>query len=110
MMKAYVAKVESCREYTGFMNDIRYYVEEEKLSNKEACRKVCDAVIAADANRAGGQKIWPKIQKGIVAANELDPKKQLAKIALLIARNTEPSQWRIFQMRLMVVPLDAVIM
>ena len=89
MMKAYVAKVESCREYTGFMNDIRYYVEEEKLSNKEACRKVCDAVIAADANRAGGQKIWPKIQKGIVAANELDPKKQLAKIALLVARNTE---------------------
>jgi len=87
MMKAYVAKVETSREYTGFMNDVRYYVEEEKMSNKDACKKVYDAVIAADANRPDGEKLWPKIHKGIVAANELDPKKQLAQIAVLVARN-----------------------
>lgn len=89
MMKAYVAKTESSREYTGFMNDVQYYVKEEKMSNQDACKKVADAVIAADANRPDDQKVWPKIQKGIVAANELDPKTQLAQIALLVARNLE---------------------
>ena len=88
MMKAYVAKVESSREYTAFMNEVRYCVEEEKLSNKDACKKVYDAVIADDAKRPDGEKLWPKIHNGIVAANELDPKKQLAQIAVLIARNS----------------------
>lgn len=87
MMKAYVAKVETNREYTGFMNDIQYYVKEEKMSNQAACKKVKDDVIAADANRPADQKLWPKIQRGIAAANELDPKKQLAQIAILAARN-----------------------
>lgn len=87
MMKAYVAKVETCREYTGFMNDVRYYVEVEKLSNQAACKKVRDAVIAADVNRPDDQKIWPKIRKGIIAANELDPKKQLVQIGVLVLRN-----------------------
>ena len=88
MMKAYVAKVEASREYTAFMNEVRYCVEEEKLSNQDACKKVYDAVIAADANRPDGEKLWPKIHQGIVAANELDPKKQLAQIAVLVARNS----------------------
>lgn len=86
VMKAYVDKTESNREYTGFMNDVAYYVKEEKLSDEEACKKVYDAVIAADENRSG-EKVWPKIEKGIAAANELDPKKQLAQLALLTARN-----------------------
>lgn len=86
VMKAYVDKTESNREYTGFMNDVAYYVKEEKLSNEAACKKVYDAVIAADKNRPGEQ-VWPKIEKGIAAANELDPKKQLAQLALLTARN-----------------------
>lgn len=86
VMKAYVDKTESNREYTGFMNDVAYYVKEEKLSDEEACKKVYDAVIAADKNRPGEQ-VWPKIEKGIAAANELDPKKQLAQLALLTARN-----------------------
>ena len=86
VMKAYVDKTESNREYTGFMNDVAYYVKEEKLSAEEACKKVYDAVIAADKNRPNEQ-VWPKIEKGIAAANELDPKKQLAQLALLTARN-----------------------
>jgi len=89
LMKAYVAKVESNREYTGFMNDVQYYVKEEKLSNQEACKKVKDDVVAADANRPDDQKVWPKIKRGIAAANELDPKKQLAQIAILVARNAD---------------------
>ena len=92
LMKAYVAKVESSREYTGFMNDIRYYAEEEKLSNADACKKVMDAVLAADAARPDDQKIWPKIKKGIDAANELDPKKQLIQIAALTVKNQEVSK------------------
>lgn len=87
VMKAYVDKTESSRAYMGFMNDVAYYVKEEKLSNEEACKKVYDAVIAADANRPADQQVWPQVAKGIAAANELDPKKQLAQLALLTARN-----------------------
>lgn len=87
VMKAYVDKTESSRAYTGFMNDVAYYVKEEKLSNEEACKKVYDAVIAADANRPADQQVWPQVAKGIAAVNELDPKKQLAQLALLTARN-----------------------
>jgi len=89
MMKAYVDKTESNREYTGFMNDIAYYVKEEKMTEQAACKKVHDDVIAADAKRPADQKLWPKIAKGIAAANELDPKVQLTKIAALTARNLE---------------------
>ena len=89
LMKAYVAKTEASLEYTGFMNDVQYYVDEEKMDAKAACKKVADDVIAADANRPDDQKLWPKIQKGIEAANSLDPKKQLAQIAILVARNAE---------------------
>ena len=77
LMKAYATAVENRREYTGFMNDVRYYVEEEGMSNKDACKKVHDAVIAADAKLPADQKVWPKIQKGIVAANQLDPRSSL---------------------------------
>lgn len=89
IMKAYVDKTETNREYTGFMNDIKYLVEEEKMSEQDACKKVAEDVIAADANRPDDQKVWPKIKSGIAAANELDPKQQLVKIAVLIARNLE---------------------
>lgn len=87
MMKAYVAKVDSSREYVGFMNDIRYYVEEEGLANDAACKKVSDDVKVADMARADGDKLWPKICQGIAAARELDPKKQLIQIANLTVRN-----------------------
>lgn len=89
LMKAYVAKTETSLEYAGFMNDVQYYVDEEKMSNEDACKKVAEEVIAADANRPDDQKLWPKIQKGIFAARELDPKAQLVKIGLLVVRNTE---------------------
>lgn len=87
VMKAYIEKVDSSREYVGFMCDVRYYVEEEGLSNEAACKKVADDVKAADAARADGEKIWPKICQGISAAHELDPKKQLVQIADLTVRN-----------------------
>ena len=89
MMKAYVEKVETSREFTGFMNDIQYYVEEEKMSKEAACKKVVDDVVAADANLPEDQKVWPKIQRGISAVNELDPKKQLVQIGVLAARNRD---------------------
>jgi len=89
MMKAYVSQVENFREYTAFMNEIKYCVEEEKLSEDAACKKVADAVTAADANRPADQKVWPKIKAGIDAANALEPKKQLAQLATLVARNTQ---------------------
>lgn len=87
VMKAYVDKIDASHEYTGFMNDIAYFVKEEKLSDEDACKKVYEAVLAADANRPADQQVWPKIAKGIAAANELDPKKQLSQLALLTARN-----------------------
>jgi len=89
MMKAYVAQVENYREYTAFMNEIKYCVEEEKMSEEAACKKVTDAVTAADANRPADQKVWPKIKAGIDATNALEPKKQLAQLATLVARNTQ---------------------
>ena len=89
LMKAYVDSVENCREYTGYMNDIQCVKEIEGLSEAEATKKVTDNVIAADANLPEAQKNWPKIVKGIQAANVLDPKKQLIQIAALVLRNTE---------------------
>lgn len=87
LMKAYVDKIDSNREYISFMNDVRYYVEEEKMSNADAIKKVVDAVIAADVNLPDKEKLWPKIQKGVAATKELDPKTQLIKLTELIARS-----------------------
>lgn len=87
MMKAYVDKVETSREYTGFLNDVRYYVEQEKMSEADACKKVAADVQAADAKLAADQKVWPKILRGYAAVGELDVKSQLVKIAALVARN-----------------------
>ncbi len=69
-MRAYIAKVETSHEYLGFVNDVQYYIEEEKMSSAEAQKKVRDAVIAADAKRPDDEKVWPKIQKGAVAARQ----------------------------------------
>lgn len=74
LMKAYVNFVESSREYTGFANDVQFLVEEEKMSSQDACRKVISMVQAADANLPDEEKIWPKIRKGIDAAQQLDSK------------------------------------
>lgn len=85
-MKAYIAFAETSREYTGFVNDIQYYMEEEKLPVQEACKKVADAVKAADAKRPDDQKIWPKIVKGVNAARTLGTENQLAPIMELSSR------------------------
>ena len=73
-MRAYIIKIETSREYVGFINDVQYCIEEEKMSNTEACKKVKDAVVAADANRPDDEKVWPKILKGWEAARQLGPK------------------------------------
>ncbi len=88
-MLAYVAKTETSREYTGFMNDIKYLVEEKKMSEQEACRKVADAVIAADANRPDDEKVWPKIQRGLAAAKLLGTKSERDQMLGLSRRRAE---------------------
>jgi len=85
-MKAYVDFTETAREYTGFINDVQYYIKEEKLSSQDACKKVVDAVIAADAARSESEKLWPRIKRGCVAARALGPQNQLALISGLHER------------------------
>ena len=87
VMKAYVAASENHREYVGFMNDVQCCVQEEKLSNEDACKKVADAVIAEDANRPADEKVWPKVVEGINAVNALDPAKKLEELGVLTIRN-----------------------
>ena len=69
-MKAYITLTENSYEYRGYINDVQYYIEEEKMSSAEAQKKVRDTVIAGDANRPDGEKIWPKIVKGAEAARQ----------------------------------------
>ena len=69
-MKAYIALTENSYEYRGYINDVQYYIEEEKMSSAEAQKKVRDAVIAGDASRPDDEKIWPKIVKGAEAARQ----------------------------------------
>lgn len=92
-MKAYVDFVETCREYTGFINDIQYYVEEERLSRDEACRKVVAEVNAADAKLPDDQKLWPRIKRSAAAAEELGPKNELDVILGLNSRVVKLRNW-----------------
>ena len=85
-MKAYIAFAETSHEYVGFVNDIQYYVEEEKLSAQEACAKVKSAVLAADAKLPEEEKVWPKILRGYAAASVLGPQNELSRIAALSSR------------------------
>lgn len=70
-MKAFVAMTETSLEYEGFANDAKVCAETEHISLQEAYKKIAAEVVAADANRPDGQKLWPKIEKGIAAANVL---------------------------------------
>lgn len=92
-MKAYVDFVENCREYTGFINDIQYYVKEERLLRDEACRKVVAEVKAADAKLPDDQKLWPRIKRSAAAAEELGPKDELNVILGLDSRVVELRNW-----------------
>ncbi len=69
-MRAYIDLTENSYEYRGYVNDVQYYIEEEKMSSADAQKKVMDAVIAGDANRPDGEKVWPKIVKGAEAARQ----------------------------------------
>ena len=69
-MRAFIALTENSYEYRGYCNDVQYYIEQEKMSSAEAQKKVRDAVIAGDANRPDGEKVWPKIVKGAEAARQ----------------------------------------
>ena len=89
LLKEYVAATENHREFTGFMNDVKAVMENDKLSEKDAMAKVCALVQEEDKARPDAEKVWPRIEAGWVAANALDPAKKLAEIARLVLRNHE---------------------
>lgn len=92
-MKAYVDFAETCREYTGFVNDIQYYVEEEKMSREAACKRVVAEVRAVDVKLPDDQKLWPRIKRSAAAASELGPKNELNVILGLNSRAVKLRSW-----------------
>ena len=88
-LKNYAAKTENHREFTGFMNDVKAVMEEEKLSEQDAMAKVCALVQEEDKARPDAEKVWPKIMTGWAAANALGPEQQLAEIGRLLIRNKD---------------------
>lgn len=92
-MKAYVEFVENCREYTGFVNDIQYCVEEAGRSREAACKKVIAEVQAADAKLPEDQKLWPMIKRSAAAAEEFGTKDELDVILDLDSRVMKLRDW-----------------
>ena len=90
-MRAYIALTENSYEYNGFVNDVRYYIENEKMTEAEAQKKVYDAVIAADATRPDDEKVWPKILKGAAAARQFGPQSERDQMMALLSRSIEIS-------------------
>ena len=88
-MKAYITFYENCRECVGFMNDVQYFVEEEKLSQKDAYEKVAKSVMAADAKLSADEKVWPKIQKGLMAAKTFGSGNEMSQVLALRSRQIE---------------------
>ena len=88
-LKNYTAATENHREFTGFMNDVKAVMEEEKLSEKDAMAKVCALVQEEDKARPDAEKVWPKIMTGWAAANALGPEQQLTEIGRLTIRNKD---------------------
>ncbi len=88
-LKNYAAATENHREFTGFLNDVKVVMEEEKLSEQDAMAKVCALVQEEDKARPDAEKVWPKIMTGWAAANALGPEKQLSELANLVIRNKD---------------------
>ena len=88
-MRAYIALTENSYEYRGYINDVQYYIEEEKMSSADAQKKVRDAVIAGDAKRPDGEKVWPKIVKGAEAARQFGSESEFKQFLALRASHLE---------------------
>ena len=89
LMRAYVAQIESSHEFTGYINDIQYLIENDKMDPKAACDKVTQEVMAADASLPEEEKIWPKIVKGIQAYQTLGTTAGEKRISELFSRNLD---------------------
>ena len=90
LMREYVSATENHREYRGFLNDIKYYMDEEKLDEKAAAEKVRNAILAEDAKIADPKaKVWPRVVAGIKAANGLKLEQKLKEIAVVVAANAK---------------------
>ena len=88
-MRAYIALTENSYEYRGYINDVQYYIEEEKMPSAEAQKKVRDAVLAGDANRPEGEKVWPKIVKGAEASRQFGSEAEWKQFLGLRVRHLE---------------------
>ncbi len=86
LMKEFVGATENRRAYLGFMNDIEYYVQEEKMEEPAAMAKVVKDIQDADKQIADPkEKVWPKVVEGIKATNALQPEKKLLEMAPVAA-------------------------
>ena len=93
LMKEYVDATTNHREYIGFLNDVKFYMEEEKLEEKAAMEKVRAAILAEDAKvEKAEDKVWPRVVTGINAANALDPAKKLKELLPVAAANLKMAQ------------------
>ena len=82
LMKEYVAATETQRAYLGYMNDIEYYVTEEKMEEEAAANRVMKEIQESDVQVANPEeKMWPQVVIGIQATNALKPAQKLQEIA-----------------------------
>ena len=88
LMKEFGDATANHREYIGFLNDVNYYVEEEKFDEKAAFEKVKNDIIANDAKiEKAEDKVWPRVVAGIKATDALKLESKLQEIIPVIAAN-----------------------
>ena len=86
LMKEFVGATANRRAYLGFLNDIEFYVKEEKMDEAAAMARVVKEILEADKKIADPeQKLWPKVVEGINSTNALRPEKKLVEIAPVAA-------------------------
>lgn len=89
-MKEFVDFTTNHREYLGFLNDIKFYMEEEKLDEKAAMEKVVKGIQAEDAKVTDPkEKVWPRIVAAIKASESLKIENKLGEIAVVVAANVK---------------------
>lgn len=85
LMKEYVDATTNHREYIGFLNDVKYYMEEEKLDEKAAFEKVVAGIMEQDAKAASPEeKVWPRVVAGMKAVDALSPENKLKELAPVV--------------------------
>lgn len=86
LMKEFVGATENRRAYLGFLNDVAFYVEEEKMEEAAAMERVAKEIQEADAKiEDPKEKVWPRVVEGINATNALNPEQKLVEIAPVAA-------------------------